>query len=1249
MGEHISRESCRVWAGALVFVLFLGWMAVPVSAQTSGVILGTVKDASGATVPAANITITNTDTTEARTVTTGEDGAFRAPGLPPGHYSVKVEKGGFKTVTETGLSLDVAGQLVVNPTLEVGSASQEVTVTGEAPVVNTTSSSLGGLVNDQQIAELPLNGRNYSDLTLLQPGVTQTTHSGLGDAGIWYSSNGASPRSNNYMIDGALMVTQNGTGPAGMTGNTLGVDGIKEYKVVTSMFGAEYGLMMGSQMVIVSKGGTNDWHGSVFEYLRNNHLDARNFFDPQPSLANHILVDASGNLERLPQFKRNNFGGSFGGPIQKNKTFFWLVYEGLRLSQGDTIQDTTMAAACHYLTNGSSNVIVGGGPVPTNVTPPSGFTQQILKTPLTGYSLATPGCGSAPAGTPVAPIVTPWIGQFPFPNEANGASNYTLPGFTHARDDYAQLRIDHTFSTSDTFFTRYTFDDAVITTPYLGGNLSTADTGNGYPQFSNIGTSRNQYITLGENHIFSTNVLNSLRLSWSRTNYVNLFNNNNTPMNPDFLLQDPTNCATSAAGCIFSAVPGLTTAGFSPGSGITAMVPPGTFPNYHIQNVWTIMDDVYYTKGKHAFSFGTMINRFNDPNLQSKSIYGVINFSNLFNPASGSNPATGFITGIPTNASVVLPGQSVALNPGVPGATLLAPPFQGNFLDRNVWYNTYGFYVQDDYRTTDRLTLNLGLRYEFRSNFSEEYGRFANVQSIETSTNSTLGQLMTNPSYKNFSPRLGFAWDTFGTGKTAVRGGFGIYYDIGNYGALLTQNPTGMVPFVANTTVQNTTNSVLSLPLVFSGSGAGRSLQTNDYNAKSPYSLMFNFTVSQQLPKGIGLDISYVGRRGINLYTGMEGNPVRSLPGTGFNGVPAQYNVTDGKAGCQNNTIPVDANGVPQPFTIGGVPIPSSDPRYPCRINPFFSSAQLFTNAASSWYNALQVNVTKRLSRGLMFQAAYTYSRATDDTQGVRFNDDCGGNPGSAFGQDPTQIQMDWGLSCYDVPQAVHFNLLYHLPTFTSRAVESKLINGWWLSSIVSVQSGSPFRAIINTDRSFSGIIAQANIMSANLNTVANPVAVSCSGSGPIFYKGPVCSGGTATINYIPFDASKVITGDPNQWLNPLMFGEPQLGSLSNQPRNILRNPGLGDLDMSIVKDTKLGILGEGGNLQFRAEFFNLLNRANFGFLNAGAAVFAGSTALNTCVNAVQCNIQNPLGSAGQITTTNTSARQIQLALRVSF
>src|SRR5713226_2443558 len=425
----------------ILFVLLT--MACPAAAQEAGTILGVVRDASGGTVPDARITITNVDTSEMRTAATGVDGAFRVPALRPGHYSVKVEKDGFKTATQTALTRNVAQELVVNPTLQVGAASQEVTVSGEAPVINTTTSSLGALVDDQRISDLPLNGRNYLDLTLIQPGVQVNTHpsgGGSGASGTWISTNGLPPRSNNFTLDGALINNQYGTGANSIAGNTLGVDGIKEYRVVTNNFSAEYGLTSGSQMVIVSKGGSNRWHGDVFEYLRNNHLDARNFFEAPPSLLGG---------QRLPQFKRNNFGASFGGPIRKDKTFFYLVFEGLRTAQQDAIQNTTLPAACHFVNQdtggGPTPVIIGGGPIPAGTTLPAGFSaanQQILKGRLSGtVTMATTGCGSLAAGASItgsnpatANMTTPWIGQFPFPNENIAGSNYTYPGSTRVRD-----------------------------------------------------------------------------------------------------------------------------------------------------------------------------------------------------------------------------------------------------------------------------------------------------------------------------------------------------------------------------------------------------------------------------------------------------------------------------------------------------------------------------------------------------------------------------------------------------------------------------------------------------------------------------------------------------------------------------------------------------------------------------------------------------------------------------------------------
>jgi Carboxypeptidase regulatory-like domain len=687
------------WTLGLCLLVLL---AVPAFAQESGSVLGVVKDASGGVVPNAKLTITNTATAESRSATTGADGAYRFAGLRPGTYTLKIEAQGFQTQTLTDLILNVAADLVTNATLQVGAATQEVTVTGEAPVINTTTSSLGNLVNDQTISELPLNGRNYTDLTLLAPGVVQTTHSGLGDSGTWFSSNGAPPRSNNYMLDGAITVTKNGTGPASTTGSTLGVDGIKEYKLVTNSFSAEYGLLMGSQMIMVSKGGTNKWSGSLFEYLRNNHLDARNFFDPQPDKANNILTNANGDLMRNPQFKRNNFGGSFGGPIQKDKTFFFFVYEGLRLQQGDTIQTTSMPLACHVVNNGEDTILVGGGDISAAdlaklQTKYPNISHQILQGPLSGTTtladvsglgLATENCLGQAAGHVVDPLVQPWIGQFPFPNEnlTGTSSNYTFDGQSHARDDYAQLRVDHNFSANDSFFSRYTIDDGLITTPYLGGNLSAADTGPAYPQYTNVGRSRNQYITLGENHIFSPVLLNSFRLSFSRMIYNNNFTQQNTPMNPDFFLQDndPSKCyyivpgdsAHQTPSCIWSFVPGKFTGGFNPGSGVTALTPPGTFPNYHYNNVWTLDDDLFFTHGKHAFKFGTLITRMNQPHLQSKSVFGAITFGNINN----------FLNGIAQNYNQVVPGTTVS-DPScvdyLPCPTLNSDFGNSNFLDRD--------------------------------------------------------------------------------------------------------------------------------------------------------------------------------------------------------------------------------------------------------------------------------------------------------------------------------------------------------------------------------------------------------------------------------------------------------------------------------------------------------------------------------------------------------------------------------------
>src|SRR3990172_24926 len=338
MGRRLQRRGGGLFASLLCVGVFASVMFAQLPTAT---ILGVVKDATGAVVPDAALTATNVETGQTRTGVSAGDGSYRFSALPVGNYEVRAEHAGFQTAIRSGLTLTISQEAVINFTLEVGAVTQTVAVTAEAPLVNTTSGSLGGLVDEQKVADLPLNGRNYIDMTRLQPGVTQHRNVGANpnSGGLWYSSNGAPVYSNNYILDGAPMLTLLGANSASLAGGTMGIDGIREFRVVTNAFSAEYGLRMGSQVVLVSKNGTNDFHGSVLEYLRNSALDARNFFDYKTS--------ATGSDFRLPPYKRNQFGASFGGPINRDKTFFHAVYEGLRQRLGLTIVDNVMGAGCH--------------------------------------------------------------------------------------------------------------------------------------------------------------------------------------------------------------------------------------------------------------------------------------------------------------------------------------------------------------------------------------------------------------------------------------------------------------------------------------------------------------------------------------------------------------------------------------------------------------------------------------------------------------------------------------------------------------------------------------------------------------------------------------------------------------------------------------------------------------------------------------------------------------------------------------
>jgi Carboxypeptidase regulatory-like domain/TonB dependent receptor len=1200
----IYREPIhRIVTGLAVFILAA---AIPLAAQLpTGTILGTVKDTSGASVPGAMVTVKNTDTNLSKTAITEADGGYRFPELPVGHYEMTATAAGFRTETRAGLTLEVTQQGVINFTLQIGATTQQVTITSDIPMVNTQDSTLGGTVNETKMAELPLNGRNYVDLALYRPGVNQDKNQ-RNSSGTSFSVNGAPVRSNNFTLDGAILQNSTGRSPvAGASGDALGVDGIKEYRIVTGTFQAEYGMAMGSQMVAVSKGGTNQFHGDVFEYLRNSALDANDFFN-------------RGAGAPKPPLQRNQFGGAFGGPIKKDKTFFYGVYEGVRQNRGVPINNVVPAAGCHPANATAANNFGAGSFISVGSCPD-----------LAGDDDPNIDQNDPTSGVVLSKYTAPLLALAPLPspgqdNNQVGSDHNTLG------ENYGQMRVDQNFSTNDTFFARYTIDNALQ-------NNTLGD----YSYFRELQSARNQWITLAENHTFSPTVLNTARFSFSRTRSNTTQNNIGLP-----------------GGTGPQIVPGFSTgvvdmSGSGGGSDTefgSVNAAPTTFS---LQNIYTLSDDVNWTRGKHAFKFGVLLNRFNQGSQATNSYNGQLQY----------NQFSDFLQDIPAVVE-------------------FAPTFANE--NRFFIYNTYGLYVQDDWRVKQRLTVNLGLRYEFMNTPHELQGKESRLVN-DYSDLFTPGPIVKNNSLKDFSPRVGLAYDLFGNGKTAIRGGAGLYYDIGNIGSSLGGTTNGAIPYGAlidvlpnctsafymannNTNPQGTPGFLpctttdwqtqLGTTDPVSGGGfpipiprqvlnfyqptcSGTFAHTTavcttdpgivtptflDYNYKSPYMIQYNASLQQQLPWNMAVSVAYVGNHGVHLPMVRDGNPV--LP-TSFGpcGDPASL--------CVDGHVPF---------------WDTSSPNYH-NINPNYGSDINIATAADSRYNALEVQVEKRTSHGLEFSAAYTRSRVTDETQGQANIQDCSVS-GGLLGVYPLNPQVDRGPACFNIPNNWEFNALYHFPSPPGSGLKSKALGGWFVSSIISIQSGQPFTPIMDSNRSNSGVAQAQQGEWVNINTPALLAAYPCTsqpgqkaaGSNPCAYQP------------IVYDPKTVITGNPNQWFNPAMFSispncmgpgltncSDSVGQLGTGGRNILSGPPERNWDFSLVKSTKLGFLGEGGNLQFRAEFFNVLNHPNFSGTGLHTSIFDGNPG-DTLFS------EKPHKTAGEVTRMlDNNQREIQFALRLEF
>ena len=938
-------------ASLKIFSLFLLLSCGHLSSQVSnGTISGTVKDSTGAVVIAAKVVILNEETGIARAVETDAEGRYSAPSLGLGNYRVTGTHEGFQTEIRNGIVLTVGREAVVDLMLTVGAVSQALEVTGEAPLVETSTASLGSLVDDHTIRALPLNGRSYDQLALLQPGVTLTSPGQTSGApfpagtGKRFSVGGQRPNTNNFLLDGTNIADHaNGT-PGGAAGTNLGVDTIQEFKIFTSAYKAEFGHSNGGVITAITRSGTNAFHGTAFEYIRNSALDARNFFDVGSS---------------PPPFKRNQFGGVFGGPIQKDKTFFFVGYEGLRQGLG-----TTQIA-----------------------TVPTVLARQ----------------GILPTGTvAVSSSVIPILNFYPLPNGrdfGDGTGEYISSPTVVTNEDNVMVRVDHQLNAKTGIFGRYSFDQDSLNYP-----LS-------LPTEVQTSSSRRQYATLQANSVFGPNKVNNFRFAFNRSR--SSFDQLAIPAaDPQLSIIPGQALGTFQIGAVQSAgARAITALGSNNGQGAYLW-------NF---NIFEWGDDFTYIIGKHSLKAGIDVQRMRDNTVNANQLNGAYTFAS-FNT---------FLAGKPSNLQVGTPA-------GMPGYWGLRQ-------------TEIGTYVQDDYRVTSRITLNLGFRWEGITDPVSANGQMAILPSA-AATSTVLSDHFFSIGRNNLEPRLGLAWRLNESGKTVLRAGGGIYHNQilpWAYAVQLKIPPFFGVINLANPPFPNGYTAL---------GGATQGLLTLNLMApyqKTPVSDQYTVSIQQQVQKNMVIQVAYSGNRANHLQTETEADS--PIPTIGANG---------------------------QAFYPVGAP----------RRNTAWSGIRLYQMDGNSVYNAGTISLQRQSATGFRGQIFYTYAKATDVATNVSGGESVR-SPNITL--DPEDRNLDWGLSEFDIRHAVGYNFSYPLPVHLQSKFIGLFVNGWTLDGIGTFTSGQPFTARLSTavSRNLSSVLAERpNVNSGFSTNPTSGVTAGCTG-----------------------------------------------------------------------------------------------------------------------------------------------------------
>jgi len=1048
----------KLWR-VLSFILLA---AVGLSAQTfRGTILGTVTDATGAVIAGAKVSVRNLGTGQERSTTTSGDGSYSLPELSIGTYTVTISQTGFQTSVTTGVVVDVATERRVDAALKAGQVSQTVEVSGEQlPQVETTSAELGGTLTAENVESLPVNGRDYTKLIYLNPGVAGSPDQISDSPGSYgtFSMNGSRGRSNNFLLDGTDMndgyrndPAINEAGVFGDPATILPIDAVAELRVLSN-YESEYGRNSGAVVNIVTKSGTNQFHGSLLEFWRDGSLGARNYFN---------------NVGGKNPFHNNQFGGSFGGPIVKDKTFFYVNYEGQR---------ETGAQA------GTSCV-----PDPRQITLDGGASNSVIAALLARNPWPAPNISVA--YDPANPD---------FETGCPAGNNLATATHFNNRVDSMIAKVDHNFNATNMLSGRYYFGDSDQSFPFaqLGGGL--------LPGFNTVTPTRVQLVSISWVRVMNVSQVNEARLGWNR------FAEGFFPEDGDF---NPSSIGLNTGVTSYDyGLPAITMGAFSQ-IGATNSV-----PRNRVDTNWHFVDNYSWKAGRHDVKLGYEFRRTSILHVIDHNFRGTLDFADL----------TSFLQGIPDDGGQIT-----------------------GYTRRHTAENNQGLYLQDSFRWTPRLTLNLGVRWDYFAVVHEKNNLFwgfdpANGGSLVQVGSSGGPSTLYNPDYNNFAPRIAFAYDITGKAKTVIRGGWGLFYDAFSQDIFLGHLPWNCVfcpgpAYPGSSLLFGSANLTALNPNtpVYSGFSPNSDFFAADPHIRTPYIQNFNLNVQQEIVSKAVLQVGYVGAVGRKLFQFYDINQ------------PNAAQITAADQAC----VPDIPNGIYCPTGYG----------VPRNYGNFFYLNQE-KSSANSGYHGLQVSLRMNSWHGLTSQANFVWSHSIDTASDLEDF-----IPNQAQPQNSTIPSGDRGNSSFDIRRRFTWNFAYQIPTFSTN--HKKLTGGWGLDGILNLQDGQPWQLNYEFQGDYSGAgegFDRPDIIGTPRYNPSNPAQYLdlSAFAAPCTWGNPVNDGSS--------DESNCIVGTRH------------FGTLR---RNSLRGPSFKELNFGVSKNT---MLTERLALQLRADFFNLFNHPNF-------------------------------------------------------